>query len=121
LQEAITAGAFIGQPKTVQCGDVDAAFKQADHVLEGESHMGGQEHFYLETNTVLAIPKPEDDEIELFVSTQNPTETQHQVALTLNVPSNRVVVRVKRIGGGFGGKETRNVAFSSTCAVAARK
>ena len=63
-------------PKTITCGDVDSAFKQADHVIEGESHMGGQKHFCLETNACLAVPKGEDGEMELFVSTQNANETQ---------------------------------------------
>jgi hypothetical protein len=51
-------------------------FEQSEHVIEGEVHIGGQEHFYLETNVTLAVPKNEDGEMELFVSTQNPTETQ---------------------------------------------
>ena len=57
-------------------GDVDTAFQQADHVVEGECHIGGQEHFYLETMSTLAVPKGEDGEMELYVSTQNPTFTQ---------------------------------------------
>ncbi|PSN50798.1 Xanthine dehydrogenase/oxidase [Blattella germanica] len=88
-------------------GDVDAAFKSADHVLESEARMGGQEHFYLETHCTIAVPKGEDDEMELFCSTQNPTETQKVVAEVLGIQSNKVVCRVKRMGGGFGGKESR--------------
>ena len=57
-------------------GDIEKGFEQADHVIEGEVHIGGQEHFYLETHATLAVPKNEDGEMELFVSTQNPTETQ---------------------------------------------
>ena len=57
-------------------GDVDTAFQQADHVVEGECHIGGQEHFYLETMSTLAVPKGEDGEMELYVSTQDPTVTQ---------------------------------------------
>jgi len=55
---------------------VEAAFKSADHIVTGEVRMGGQEHFYLETNCAIAVPKGEDDEMEIFCSTQNPTETQ---------------------------------------------
>lgn len=121
MQDAIAAGSYHSKPVTIGCGDVEAAFKQADHVLEGESHMGGQEHFYLETIAIIAVPKPEDNEMELFVSTQNLTETQLVVAEALHVPVNRILVRVKRIGGGFGGKETRNIGFTAVCAVAARK
>jgi xanthine dehydrogenase/oxidase len=69
----------------------------------------------------LVVPKKEDDEIEIFASTQHPTETQHMVAHVLGVPSNRVVVRVKRMGGGFGGKETRSVFLTCLLAVAAKK
>ena len=64
----------------MSCGDVEAGFKQADHVIEGEAHMGGQEHFYLEDHATLACPLGEDGEMELFVSTQNPTETQVMVS-----------------------------------------
>jgi xanthine dehydrogenase/oxidase len=59
---------------------VETAFRNADHVIEGEARMSGQEHFYLETHCTIAVPKGEDDEMELFCSTQNPTETQVYVA-----------------------------------------
>ncbi|KAH3859121.1 hypothetical protein DPMN_101836, partial [Dreissena polymorpha] len=121
IKDAIKAGSFYLAPKLLSCGDVDTAFDQADHVIEGESHMGGQEHFYLETHATLAVPCGEDGEMELFVSTQNASETQHVTAEALGLPANRIVVRVKRLGGGFGGKETRSVVFSTPCAVAAHK
>lgn len=115
-------------------------------LLTGEIHIGGQEHFYLETNVTLAVPRGEDGEMELFVSTQNAHETQVRslpkhsrqqrkapvvkatvspcqclVAKVLGVPNNRVVVRVKRMGGGFGGKESRSTVLSTAVAVAADK
>lgn len=102
-------------------GDVDAAFPLCDHTIVGEMRIGAQEHFYLETQASLVIPKPEDDEIEVWASTQNPTETQHLVASVLGVASNKVVCKVKRLGGGFGGKETRSAFLSCALAVAARK
>jgi xanthine dehydrogenase/oxidase len=71
---------FFDSPKEIHQGDVEAAFKNADHVIEGEARMSGQEHFYLETNCTIAVPKGEDDEIELFCSTQNPSETQVSIA-----------------------------------------
>uniref|UniRef100_A0A8C8A1D0 xanthine dehydrogenase n=1 Tax=Oryzias sinensis TaxID=183150 RepID=A0A8C8A1D0_9TELE len=83
-------------------------------------HIGGQEHFYLETHVTLAVPK-EDGEMELFVSTQSPNDTQSHVAKVLGVPANRVVVRVKRLGGGFGGKESRSTVLSTVAAVAANR
>ena len=76
FQEAIAKDSYYGKPKTLDCGHVTKGFEQSDHVIEGEVHIGGQEHFYLETNATLAVPKNEDGEMELFVSTQNPTETQ---------------------------------------------
>ncbi|KAF3856979.1 hypothetical protein F7725_008838 [Dissostichus mawsoni] len=75
-----------------------------------------KEHFYLETNVTLAVPR-EDGEMELFVSTQAPTKTQSLVAKALGVSANRVVVRVKRMGGGFGGKESRSTLLSTVVAV----
>uniref|UniRef100_A0A667YCC7 Xanthine dehydrogenase n=1 Tax=Myripristis murdjan TaxID=586833 RepID=A0A667YCC7_9TELE len=102
-------------------GNLEAGFKQADHVLEGEMHIGGQEHFYLETHTTLAVPRGEDGEMELFVSTQAPTKTQVLAARALGVPDSRVLVRVRRLGGGFGGKESRSTMLSTVVAVAAHK
>uniref|UniRef100_A0A673BTV6 Xanthine dehydrogenase n=1 Tax=Sphaeramia orbicularis TaxID=375764 RepID=A0A673BTV6_9TELE len=82
----------------------------------GDMHMGGQEHFYLETNVTLAVPK-EDGEMELFVSTQSASKTQSLVAKALGVASNRILVRVKRMGGGFGGKESRTTILSTVVAM----
>uniref|UniRef100_G3PRZ7 Xanthine dehydrogenase/oxidase n=1 Tax=Gasterosteus aculeatus TaxID=69293 RepID=G3PRZ7_GASAC len=121
IQEAISAQSFYQPIRTLQRGDLEAGFKQADHVLEGEMHIGGQEHFYLETNVTLAVPRGEDGEMELFVSTQAAAKTQSLVAKALGVPANRVVVRVKRMGGGFGGKESRSTLLSTVVAVAANK
>ncbi|XP_037618622.1 xanthine dehydrogenase/oxidase isoform X2 [Sebastes umbrosus] len=121
IQEAIAAQSFYQPIRTIQRGDLEAGFKQADHILEGEMHIGGQEHFYLETNVTLAVPRGEDGEMELFVSTQSASKTQSLVAKALGVPANRVVVRVKRMGGGFGGKESRTTVLSTVVAVAANK
>uniref|UniRef100_A0A8D2ZCK4 Xanthine dehydrogenase/oxidase n=1 Tax=Scophthalmus maximus TaxID=52904 RepID=A0A8D2ZCK4_SCOMX len=121
IQEAIAAQSFYQPIRTLQKGDLEAGFKHADHILEGEIHIGGQEHFYLETNVTLAVPRGEDGEMELFVSTQSATKTQSLVAKALGVPANRVVVRVKRMGGGFGGKESRSTVLSTVVAVAANK
>ncbi|KAM3585325.1 uncharacterized protein V6R79_014495 [Siganus canaliculatus] len=120
IQDAIVAQSFYQPIRTIQNGDLEAGFKQADRVLEGEMHIGGQEHFYLETNVTLAVPR-EDGEMELFVSTQAASKTQVLVAKALGVPANRVVVRVKRMGGGFGGKESRTTILSTVVAVAASK
>uniref|UniRef100_A0A4W5JX12 Aldehyde oxidase/xanthine dehydrogenase a/b hammerhead domain-containing protein n=2 Tax=Hucho hucho TaxID=62062 RepID=A0A4W5JX12_9TELE len=76
IQDAITHQSFFQPARTIQRGDLDQGFTLADHILEGEMHMGGQEHFYLETNVTVAVPKGEDGEMELFVSTQSATKTQ---------------------------------------------
>ncbi|XP_046517798.1 xanthine dehydrogenase/oxidase-like [Equus quagga] len=87
----------------------------------GEFYIGGQEHFYLETHCTIAVPKGEAGEMELFVSTQNTMKTQAFAAKVLGVPANRILVRVKRLGGGFGGKETRSTVVSTAVALAAYK
>ncbi|XP_063040378.1 xanthine dehydrogenase/oxidase [Engraulis encrasicolus] len=121
IQDAIKCQSFYQPVRTIKKGDVAQGFKESDHILQGEIHMGGQEHFYLETNCTLAIPRGEDGEMELFVSTQSATKTQALVAKALGVPASRIVCRVKRMGGGFGGKESRSTLLSTVVAVAAQK
>lgn len=121
IEEAIEKQSFFEHYRYIRKGNVEEAFKDCDYVIEGTSRMGGQEHFYLETNAALAIPKPEDGEMEIWSSTQNPTETQAYVAKALGLQSNKIVSKVKRLGGGFGGKETRSIQLSTICAVAANK
>eukprot|EP01112_Ceratiomyxa_fruticulosa_P007100 TRINITY_DN1832_c0_g1_i2.p1 TRINITY_DN1832_c0_g1~~TRINITY_DN1832_c0_g1_i2.p1 ORF type:complete len:1364 (-),score=294.56 TRINITY_DN1832_c0_g1_i2:173-4264(-) len=99
-------------------GDLEEGFKGSDHVIEGEMRVGGQEHFYLETNQSFIVPG-EGREVTVYASTQNPTKTQYVVAKILGIPANHVVVKVKRMGGGFGGKETRSIYVTSAAAVAA--
>lgn len=82
--------------------------------------MGGQEHFYLETNNAVVIPG-EDDEIEVISSTQSVSDVQRDVSWALGVPRHKIVVKVKRIGGGFGGKESTSGLFAAGAAVAAKK
>ena len=75
IEEAIEKESFFEHYRYIKKGDTSEAFKNADHVFTGVTRMGGQEHFYLETNAVVAVPKPEDGEMEIYASTQNPTET----------------------------------------------
>ncbi|KAK4453051.1 molybdopterin binding aldehyde oxidase/xanthine dehydrogenase [Podospora aff. communis PSN243] len=121
IEEAIEQESFFDFFKEIKKGDPEEAFKNCDYTFTGVARMGGQEHFYLETQAALAIPKPEDGEMEIFSSTQNPNEAQVYAAQVLGVQANKVVVRVKRMGGGFGGKESRSVQLSSICALAAQK
>jgi xanthine dehydrogenase/oxidase len=121
IEEAIEHDSFFQHFRYIQKGDTEKAFTEADHVFTGIARMGGQEHFYLETNACVAVPKPEDGEMEVFSSTQNPTETQAYVAKVLGVSANKVNARVKRLGGGFGGKETRSIQLAGIVACAANK
>lgn len=75
IEEAIANDSFFQHYRTIEKGDTKTAFKEADHVFSGVARMGGQEHFYLETQACVCIPKPEDGEMEVWSSTQNPAET----------------------------------------------
>lgn len=98
--------------------DIDVALAADGLVtVKGEFKMGGQEHFYLEANTTLA--QPSDDGLSVLASTQAVDKTQRCVASVCGLPMNKVVSKVVRMGGGFGGKETRSVFASCACAVAA--
>uniref|UniRef100_A0A8B9YTD3 aldehyde oxidase n=1 Tax=Bos mutus grunniens TaxID=30521 RepID=A0A8B9YTD3_BOSMU len=90
-------------------------------LIQGEVHVGGQEHFYMETQRVLVIPKTEDKELDIYVSTQDPAHVQKTVSSTLNIPINRITCHVKRVGGGFGGKIGRPAVFGAIAAVGALK
>jgi xanthine dehydrogenase/oxidase len=96
-------------------------YSSGDLVFQGKCEIGGQEHFYLETQSCLVIPKSENDEYEVFSATQNPCEIQADIAHALGIQSNKVICRVKRLGGGFGGKETKATQFAVISAVAAHK
>lgn len=119
LEDAIKQESFFPDfPRTIAKGDVDKALAEADLIVEGDCRLGGQEHFYLETQACLAVPR-DCDEIEVISSTQHPTEIQMHVAQTLGIPASKVVSRVKRLGGGFGGKESRAAIVAIPVALAA--
>ncbi|GES98695.1 xanthine dehydrogenase [Rhizophagus clarus] len=119
IEEAIEQNSFFNIDRNIIKGDVDEAFQHSDHVFEGETRIGGQEHFYLETNASLVIPKSEDNEFEIHASTQNPTETQIVGASVLGIAANKIVCKAKRLGGGFGGKETRSIPLTLALMVGA--
>ncbi|RPB08102.1 hypothetical protein P167DRAFT_494625 [Morchella conica CCBAS932] len=122
ISEAIEANSFYPHDHQLKRGNpATEAFKDCDFVYEGVTRMGGQEHFYLETNVALVIPRPEDGEMEVWSSTQNIMETQEFVSQVTGVPSSRIVAKVKRMGGAFGGKESRSVQLACILAVAAKK
>ncbi len=106
LKTAIEKNMLIAPARRISRGDVNSALKNSPHVLTGELFTNGQEHWYLETQSALAVPG-EDGEMFVHASSQNPSETQAVVAEVLGLPKNNVEVEVKRMGGGFGGKETQ--------------
>ncbi|KAH0621633.1 hypothetical protein JD844_023157 [Phrynosoma platyrhinos] len=121
IEEAIKHNSFFEPQRKLVQGNVDEAFKIVDHILEGEIHIGGQEHFYMETQSVLAVPKGEDKEMDVYVSSQHPAHVQEMVASCLGVPDNRIMCHVKRIGGAFGGKLMKTSLLACVTAVAANK
>lgn len=100
-------------------GDAARQIAQAPHVVDGEMEVGGQEHFYLEGHVCAAIPQ--EDGMHMLASTQHPTEIQHKVAHALHLPMAAVRVEMRRMGGGFGGKESQGNALAVACAVAASR
>jgi xanthine dehydrogenase large subunit len=107
-------------PRVYARGDTQAALAAAPHRLTGSITMGGQEHFYLEGQAALALPQ-EGGDMVVHSSTQHPTEIQHKVAHALEVPMHAVRVEVRRMGGGFGGKESQGNALAIACALVAAR
>ena len=127
IEDAIENDSFlVGFERQIKKGDInentfviDDHLKGKEFVFEGTCRIGGQEHFYLETHGCLVIPKGEDNEIEVYSSTQSINDVQKEISYILDIPNNRVVSKVKRLGGGFGGKETRAAHLAACTAVAA--
>jgi xanthine dehydrogenase large subunit len=118
IETALARKAYVQAPSTLQRGDVDAALRSAPHRLSAEFRVGGQEHFYLEGQVALALPG-EDGDIVVHSSTQHPTEVQHICAHLLGCDYNRVTAVVRRLGGGFGGKESNASWVAGAAALAA--
>ncbi|MCX6247237.1 MAG: xanthine dehydrogenase molybdopterin binding subunit [Bacteroidetes bacterium] len=123
LDTAMVKNTRIDTERVIERGDADAALKNAPYTVRGTLKTGAQEHWYLETQTSLAIPG-EGKEMNLFASSQNPAETQAIVAQVLGIRKNEVEVEVKRMGGAFGGKETQGnhvAAWAALLANATRR
>ncbi|XP_026157717.1 aldehyde oxidase 6 isoform X2 [Mastacembelus armatus] len=121
VEEATEKSSYFEPRRTIERGNVAEAFKSVDQVYEGEIRLGGQEHFYMETQSMLVVPVGEEAEFNVYISTQWPTSVQDAVAETLGIPSNRVTCHVKRIGGAFGGKVTKTTILACITSVAAWK
>jgi xanthine dehydrogenase large subunit len=120
IEQALAAGSFVLPTERMRRGAPDAALARAPHRLAGRLEIGGQDHFYLEGQVALALPG-EDGDMLVVSSTQHPSEVQHLVARALGRPDNAVTIEVRRMGGGFGGKETQPALIAAIAALAARK
>ncbi len=119
-REAHAAKAYVVPPMHLARGDAAAAIAKAPHRFKDSLSVGGQEQFYLEGQISYAIPL-EDDGLLVHCSTQHPSEMQHLVAHALGLASHHVQVQCRRMGGGFGGKESQSALFACVAALAASK
>ena len=119
LDEAIAKKTFLVDPTPFRCGDPEKAMKEAPFRLSGTLEIGGQEHFYLESQASLVYPQ--ENQLKIISSSQHPTETQHLVAEAVGLPFHQVVCEVKRMGGAFGGKESQAAPFAAMAALVAHK
>ena len=121
VSDAIKHNSRFDQTFKIENGDVEKGFEQADHVLDGTFTIGGQEQFYFETQGSRVVPMDNSREVDVISSTQWQSQLQKDLAVVLGVAQNKVHVRTKRLGGGFGGKETGGHVGAACCAVAAVK
>jgi len=120
VEDAMAAKSFVLPPVHVTRGHAAGALARAPHRLSGTVRNGGQDHFYLEGQVALAMPR-EDGTMHVHCSTQHPGEVQHMVARALGLDEHDVVVECRRMGGGFGGKETQMSLFACVAAILARR
>ena len=120
VHDAHARQSYVLPPVHVNRGDAQAALARAPHVLEGRFEIGGQEHFYLEGQVAYVLPL-EQDQWWVYSSTQHPGEVQHWVSHALGIHNHAVTVECRRMGGGFGGKETQAGHLAVWAAVAARQ
>ena len=120
IDEALAAHSFVLPTQVMQRGDADTALAQSPLRLSGRIDIGGQEHFYLEGQVAMAIPG-EDGDMLVHSSTQHPTEVQHLVARALKLSDHAVVCENRRMGGGFGGKESQASLIAVAAALLAQK
>jgi xanthine dehydrogenase large subunit len=120
IDDARAAESFIAIPRFIRRGDVTAALARSPYTLRGTFENAGQDHFYLESHACVVYPG-EHGYLEIHSSSQHPTEVQHLVAEALGLPQNKVACIVKRMGGGFGGKESQAAPFAAFAGLVAQK
>ena len=120
IEEALKKKSFVLKPKHLNRGNIKDGFKKSDNILKGKLYSGGQDHFYLEGQIAMTIPQ-EDNNFLVYSSTQHPSETQQIIGKVLKQNYNSIHVIVRRIGGGFGGKETQSFLFAAITSIAAKK
>jgi len=120
IDEALAADSRFGDPVVWECGQTQSALVNAPMRLRDTFEIGGQEHFYLEGQAACALPQDNGDML-IHSSTQHPTEIQHKVADAIGQPMHSVRVETRRMGGGFGGKESQGNALAVACAVVAHQ
>ena len=117
-REAYEAGDVLQEVRIFEKGDVETVWQDCDYVVEGRVDLAGQDHTYLETNRARAVPR-EDGQVKVFSSTQSPSAAQKTIAAVLGISMHKVEVDVKRLGGGFGGKEDQATHWACMAALAA--
>ena len=117
---ALQEKSFVRPDHCMQRGDAEAAIESAPHKVDGELHIGGQEHFYLEGQASLAMPTDEGGML-VHTSSQHPSEVQKLIAEVLGISFNKVTVSTRRMGGGFGGKETQAAPWACIASLLAHR
>ena len=120
VDDALSQNRFISDEQVMTRGDWREAMQAAPHTTTGTLYCGGQDHFYLEGQISLAVPQ-EDGDMLVYCSTQHPSEIQQHLAKVLNQPAHAITVEVRRMGGGFGGKESQACQWAALAAVAASR
>ena len=120
IDKALDLKQFVLPPSTVSIGDSETALKSATHTISGRLSCGGQDHFYLEGQAAMAVPK-EGGDLVIYSSTQHPSEIQHLIAHALAKPLHSIIVEVRRMGGAFGGKESQAAQSACIAAIVANK
>jgi xanthine dehydrogenase large subunit len=118
IEQALEQELYTYPPQFMTIGEPEAAIAKAGHRVDGEIRCGGQDHFYLESHIALAVPG-ENGDMTVYCSTQHPSEVQHGVSHVLGVPTNAVMIEVRRMGGAFGGKESQPSIFAAIAALLA--